>query len=177
MANQTDPEVIVSESLSRENLSPLHPDFAIDKGTDCFRRRVQGIWSKLEVEIKDLSETVIGYENLHYETDRIKARIFRTEVTDLLKELRECMDGAPQDLVEGSNCWIVVGERELEQVGTKLDDMAMPTFVVSVRDTNGTNNPTMTGYWEADVGDRDGVGNNLNGEEDDQSIDASIYIK
>jgi hypothetical protein len=134
---------------------------------------VQVIWSKLEVAIRNLLGVVIGYENLHYEADRVKARIFRTEVTDALKELRECTDGALQDLVEGSNRWIVRGERELKQVGTKLDNTAMPTFVVPAKETDGTNNPKMTGYWEADLGDGGGVGNNLYGEEDDRSIDVA----
>jgi hypothetical protein len=85
MANQIDPEV------PRKNLEPLRPDFAINKGRRTGhqqainRRRVQVIWSKLEVAIRNLLGAVIGYENLRYEADRVKARIFRTEVTDSLK--------------------------------------------------------------------------------------------
>jgi hypothetical protein len=144
MADQAGPEV------PREILGPLHPDFAMDKGTDRFRRSLQVIWNKLDGAIKNLTETVITYDNLHYEADRIKARILRTEVTDALKELRLCIKDAPQNLVEGCNRWIAKGERELGQIGAKLDNKAMPSFVVSAGETVGINNPARTGYWEAD---------------------------
>jgi uncharacterized coiled-coil DUF342 family protein len=82
MADQADPEV------PREILGPLQMDFAMEKGTDHFRRRVQVIWNKLDGAIKNLTETVVTYDNLRYEADHIKARILGTEVTDALKELR-----------------------------------------------------------------------------------------
>jgi hypothetical protein len=168
MADQAGPEE------PREILGPLHPDFTMDKGKDHFRRRIQVIGSKLDGAIKNLTETVITYDNLRYEADRMKARVLRTEGKGPLKEFRLYMEDAPQDLVEGCNHLIAKGERELGQIGAKLDNKAMPGFVVSAGETVGVNNPARTEYWEADLGDGGEVGGGVDGEEDGQSIDIAV---